>query len=69
MSKLGRMWDWLLPGLISLSQMGAFAYYIAGDEIDMPRYEPKRVERRALVVCADAQDRTQVSLRRPHAAP
>jgi len=50
MSKLGRMWDWLLPGLISLSQMGAFAYYIAGDEIDMPRYEPRRVERRALVV-------------------
>ena len=37
MSKFGRMWDWLLPGLIALSQMGAFAYYIARAEEELPR--------------------------------
>jgi hypothetical protein len=42
MSKLGRLWDWLLPGLISLSQMGAFAYYIASAEEEAPRYEMKK---------------------------
>jgi hypothetical protein len=48
MSKLRRMWDWLLPGLICLSQMGAIAYYDAGAE-DEQRYEPKRAEPHAPV--------------------
>jgi hypothetical protein len=30
--------------------MGALACYVAGDEIDLPRYEPKRAVRSALVV-------------------
>jgi hypothetical protein len=34
MSKLGRLWDWLLPGLISLSPMGAIAYYNSGYETE-----------------------------------
>lgn len=33
MSEQGRLWDWLLPGLICLSPMGAIAYYnAAADE-------------------------------------
>ncbi len=49
MSKLGRMWDWLLPGLISLSQMGALAYYAGIAEDETPRREPKRATRRVRV--------------------
>jgi hypothetical protein len=30
MNRLVRLWDWLLPGLISLSPIGAIAYYNAG---------------------------------------
>jgi hypothetical protein len=40
MSKLGRLWDWLLPGLISLSQMGGFAYYVVEEAAD---HEPRSV--------------------------
>jgi hypothetical protein len=29
MSKLGRLWNWLLPGLIHLNPMVATAYYVA----------------------------------------
>jgi hypothetical protein len=49
MSKLGRLWDWLLPGLISLSPMGAIAYYSAGSEREAVRDESPKVERRGLV--------------------
>jgi len=45
MSKLSRIWDWLLPGLISLSQMGAFAYYVAGVEEEVPPLELRRARR------------------------
>jgi hypothetical protein len=60
MSKLGRFWDWFLPGLICLSPMGAIAYYNAGLEAEeeAPHYESKRAGRRALV--SDAPRRTAV---------
>ena len=45
MSKLSRIWGWLLPGLISLSQMGAFAYYVAGIEEEVPQLELRRGRR------------------------
>jgi hypothetical protein len=32
MRELGRLWDWLLPGLIGMSPMGAIAYYNARAE-------------------------------------
>jgi hypothetical protein len=48
MSKLGRMCDWLLPGLICLSPTGAIAYHNAGPENEAPHYESKRAGRRAL---------------------
>jgi hypothetical protein len=47
MSKLDRLWDWLLPGLISLSPMGAIAYHTAAAESETLRYTPTRVGRRA----------------------
>lgn len=34
MSKVGRFWDWLLPGLICLSPMASIAYYSAVAEIE-----------------------------------
>ena len=37
MSKLGRFWDWLLPGLICLCPMGALAYYNACAENEAPQ--------------------------------
>jgi hypothetical protein len=49
MSKLGRLWDWLLPGLISLSQMGALAYYIADCEEEEMRKEPMKARLRVVV--------------------
>ena len=49
MSKLAGLWDWLLPGLISLSPMGAVAYYSAGAEIEPPQRESARTVRRVLV--------------------
>jgi hypothetical protein len=51
MSKLGRLWDWLLPGLIRLCPMGA-AYYNAGAEEEAPHYELKRAGRRRRVLDA-----------------
>jgi hypothetical protein len=47
MSKLGRLWDWLLPGLICLSPTGAIAYYNAGAEDETAHYESKRAWQRA----------------------
>jgi hypothetical protein len=49
MSKLGRLWDWLLPGLISLNPCGAIAYYSAGAENQLPRPELVRARRRESV--------------------
>lgn len=36
MSKLGRLWDWLVPGLRYLDPMGAMAFYQAIDETPHP---------------------------------
>ncbi|OLC23934.1 MAG: hypothetical protein AUJ02_04645 [Chloroflexi bacterium 13_1_40CM_3_65_12] len=47
MSKLGRLWDWLLPGLICLCPIGAIAYYSAGAEKEAPRDASPRVGRLA----------------------
>jgi hypothetical protein len=49
MSKLRRLLDWLMPGLIYLSPMGALAYYTAGAEQEPSQHELPRVEERALV--------------------
>lgn len=46
MRKLGRWWDWLLPGLICLCPMGALAYYNPSPENEV-HFESKRVGRRA----------------------
>lgn len=37
MNKLGRLWDWLAPGLIYLDPMGAMAFYQTIDERSYPR--------------------------------
>lgn len=39
MSKLGRLWDLLLPGLICLEPMGAVAYYNAEAQSGASRHE------------------------------
>jgi len=49
MRKLGRLWDWVLPGLISLSPSGAIAYYEAVAEKEASRNESPKVELRGLV--------------------
>jgi hypothetical protein len=49
MSKLGRFWDWLLPGLICLCPMGAMAYYNAAAETEARHLDSKRAGRRSLV--------------------
>ena len=49
MRKLGRWWDWFLPGLICLCPMGALAYYNAALEHEVLHFESKRAGRRALV--------------------
>jgi hypothetical protein len=49
MRKLGRLWDWVLPGLISLSPSGAIAYYEVVAEKEASRDESPRVGLRALV--------------------
>ena len=48
MTKLGGIWNWLLPGLMCLDPVGAIAYYSAGAET-LPRPELARVRRRASV--------------------
>jgi hypothetical protein len=47
MSKLGRIWNWLLPGLMCLDPVGAIAYYSAGGETDSLRPESARARRHA----------------------
>lgn len=59
MSKLGRFWDWLLPGLICLCPLGAMAYYTADAGIETPHREaasarprvvlPERLRRAAAI--------------------
>lgn len=49
MSKLGRILDWILPGLICLSPMGAIAYYDGGAEDEAPHSESKRTAPRAAI--------------------
>lgn len=44
MSMLRRFWDWVLPGMISLGQMGAFAYYVAGEAAE---FSPNELPRAA----------------------
>lgn len=48
MSKVGRLWEWLLPELICLSPMGAIAYYNACVAKEASRQESPREERRAV---------------------
>ena len=45
MSKLGRFWDWFLPGLISLCPMGAIAQCNTGAEDVTLHHESPRLER------------------------
>jgi hypothetical protein len=49
MSKLRRLPEWLLPGLVYLCPIGALAYYTAGAEQEPSQHESPRVEERALV--------------------
>lgn len=49
MSKLGRLWDRLLPALICLCPMGAMAYYNAGLEDVVPHQDSARTGRRDVV--------------------
>jgi hypothetical protein len=49
MRKLGRFWDWLLPGLICLCPMGAMAYYNANAETEAAHPDSERARRRGLV--------------------
>ena len=49
MSRLGRLWDWLLPGLISLSPMGAIAYYNAAAAEEAAQHDLALRPPRALV--------------------
>lgn len=52
MNQLGRLWDWLLPGLVSLSPMGAVAYYVAVVEEAALGDPATNVERRGLALDA-----------------
>ena len=49
MSKLGRFWEWFLPGLIYLCPIGAgaIAYCNTGAEGEASRHESPRLERPA----------------------
>jgi len=49
MRKLGRWWDWLLPGLICLCPMGAMAYYNTTAETEAAHADSERAGRRSLV--------------------
>ena len=52
MRKLSRLWDSVLPGLISLEPMGALAYYQAVATIEPAQSESPRTRRLALVSSA-----------------
>jgi hypothetical protein len=47
MRELDRLWDWVLPGLISLSPSGAIAYYEAVADNDAAFQNSERAEGRA----------------------
>jgi hypothetical protein len=47
MSAQRRLWEWLLPGLICLSPMGAIAYYNADARQAAPVPEAPTAKRRA----------------------
>ncbi len=49
MSKLGRLWDWLLPRLICIDPIGAIAYYNSGFETETDHPEAAGARRRAHV--------------------
>ena len=49
MDKLGKWWDWLLPGLICLCPMGAMAYYNATAETEAAHPHPERAGRRNVI--------------------
>jgi len=49
MRNLGRSWNWLLPGLICLSPMGAMAYYNVTAEAEASHPGSERRGRRGLV--------------------
>jgi hypothetical protein len=49
MRKLGRWWDWLLPGLMCLCPMGAMACYNATAEAEAAHTDSERAGRRSLV--------------------
>lgn len=52
MSKLGRFWDSVLPGLIALEPMGALAYYQAVAAIEPSQTESPRTRRLELISSA-----------------
>ena len=49
MHKLGRWWNWLLPGLICLCPMGAMAYSNVTAETQAAHPDSERGGRRGLV--------------------
>jgi hypothetical protein len=49
MRELGRLWDWILPGLISQCPMVAIAYYNACAEKEASQSEAPRVGQRVVV--------------------
>jgi hypothetical protein len=49
MGKLGKWWDWLLPGLICLCPMGAIAYYNATAETEAAHPHSERAGRRSVI--------------------
>ena len=49
MRNLGRLWNWLLPGLICLCPMGAMAYYNVTAETEASHPDSERAGRRGLV--------------------
>ena len=52
MSKLSRLWDSVLPGLICLEPMGALVYYQAVATIEPSQSESPRTRRLELVSSA-----------------
>jgi hypothetical protein len=48
MRKLGRWWEWLLPGLICLCPMGAMAYHNSTAETEASHPDSERAGRLSL---------------------